>query len=827
MDFFASKPKENDSGCCPHCKASHEKSGHSFDTQKLSKKYIQVKNFNGKNPSEYKIDLKKEKIEDIWDGVELYESKREEKQKPETIDFSKIIREKQNDPHLLTKSSTPKIVETKQQEKKEKANIELKEDVQFIVCPRHRELAEPKVEKTKKGFSLALPNFKFEKPVIAVIVFLFIFALPFPAFTYYKNLKNTGEKALEESTKAFFALKSSTSAAMDADMKKAQRDLYSALNSFSYLEDITEKEYKLTFSFLEALPMFGNKIESQKQLLMAGQHLSLANSYMIKGLEEVEKRKSLNFTDKLTIVEKHFLAAKMQYDAALESFYHVDTGALPVEYQKSFEEFRVLYSAFVDDADDISQLLSTFKSAFGHEDFKRYLVVFQNNQELRATGGFMGSFAVLDVQKGKIINLEIPAGGSYDLQGQLEEDILLPGPMQLANERWEFQDANWFPDFAASAEKMAWFYRQSRGATVDGVITVNASVLERVLSVFGEIEIEGVDEKVNADNVLTFLRDEITTSEDRTKPKAVLGEVFDSVLEKSSAMDNKEMISLAGQMYSALNEKEIQVAFFDPELQETIDRFGWDGKIKQTSEGQDYLFIVNTNINGGKSDEKMHQTILHEANIYADGSIINKVTIRRRHQGEEGEAHYGVGNIDYIRVYVPEGAEMMEASGFSYPKEEWFKSPVAGAKEDDFLASKEEEILVHKKTGTRITNEFGKTVFANWVITEPGETSEVTFTYRLPFKIEKTALAMKNFEKWRDKVLGQYYKNVSQYSLVLQKQSGINSEFFSTLVYPENWEFVWSSDGSAKKQKRNNILYQKTLKEDALLGYVFKEKGEY
>ena len=96
---------------------------------------------------------------------------------------------------------------------------------------------------------------------------------------------------------------------------------------------------------------------------------------------------------------------------------------------------------------EIVSLSSALDSVFGDKQLKRYLIVFQNNNEIRPTGGFMGSFALVDIQKGKILNIDIPGGGTYDLKGQMKKEVEPPLPLQLSNNRWEFQDANWFPDF--------------------------------------------------------------------------------------------------------------------------------------------------------------------------------------------------------------------------------------------------------------------------------------------------------------------------------------------------------------------------------------------
>jgi len=83
----------------------------------------------------------------------------------------------------------------------------------------------------------------------------------------------------------------------------------------------------------------------------------------------------------------------------------------------------------------------------------------------------------------------VPGGGTYDVQGQLLARVLPPGPLQLIADRWEFQDSNWALDFVAAANKIRYFWSKSGGPTMDGIITVNASFVEKLLELTGPVEV--------------------------------------------------------------------------------------------------------------------------------------------------------------------------------------------------------------------------------------------------------------------------------------------------------------------------------------------------
>jgi hypothetical protein len=779
-------------------------SSHIEKENKKGPKRIHIKTFVDNSHSQHIVNLRIEDTkETLWDNVDVFEQKREKKSEIGEIDFSDMIRNRV------------------EEDKVEKESFEISTKISA------RGGLVDVEEKTQFKFSMPtinFPVFKWEKLAVVSIALFLIFIIPFPVFGYYKKLKQSGETAIVESTNAFLALQSSTVAALSSDIETAQVDLNTALQAFSKVETLITTEHKYLLQLLRVVPFLGSKIESRQHILSAGQHVTLANTYLVKGIKDAKEQEHMLFTDRVSIIEDHLQAAHVQYRAAFKSLNNVNVNDLPEEYRQPFLEFKLLFGTFVDDIGDIYELLDTFKMVFGHDDFKRYLVVFQNQHELRATGGFMGGYAVVDVQKGRILNIDIPSGGTYDVQGQLEKNILPPAPLQMANSRWEFQDANWFPDFEESAKKMAWFYNETRKSSVDGVIAVNASVLQHVLAIVGDISLEEYDMTINSENVLIAIQDHVETGyeEINEKPKAILGVLFEKIMERTEKLSTEDILTFVTKMHTAFKEKEMQAYFFDKNIQKEVSRFGWDGKIVDTFKGQDYLYVVNTNINGGKSDAKIVQHISHEAHIEEDGSIVNIVTIKRKHTGTKGEKFYGVGNIDYMRVYVPQGAELVEASGFVYPEEKWFSSPRKDASMDEDLKRIEKGEKIHKKTGTRITNEFGKTVFANWVITLPGETQEVKFVYRLPFFVNRDALPINNFEKWKDQLKGQYHKRSASYSMYVQKQSGINSDIRSVVFFPKNWDPVWFGNANVYVEE-DFILFKDELKTDIVLGTVFEE----
>ena len=227
--------------------------------------------------------------------------------------------------------------------------------------------------------------------------------------------------------------------------------------------------------------------------------------------------------------------------------------------------------------------------------------------------------------------------------------------------------------------------------------------------------------------------------------------------------------------------------------------------------------VVNANVGGGKSDARVVQTMEHEAAVQADGSVVGTIIVRRQHTGQPDEKYYGGDNINYLRAYVPEGSELLDAGGFVYPAEESFLVPEKWYKDDVDLTQHEQERGIHVGSGTRITDEFGKTAFGNWIVTKAGETSEVWFKYKLPFKVlgPQKAAAASTGTQGNDAAL-------SRYSLLWQKQSGNESEIRTQVIYPTGWRPVWQLN-DATELRANGATYKGRLTTDQVVGVVMKQ----
>ncbi|OGY46429.1 MAG: hypothetical protein A2744_03175 [Candidatus Buchananbacteria bacterium RIFCSPHIGHO2_01_FULL_44_11] len=614
-------------------------------------------------------------------------------------------------------------------------------------------------------------KFNFYKQIVIFPVVALLLILPFQAYTYYQKLQATKDRVLFLSNSAIDSLKAAQQATIRFDLAAASSEFSQAKQNFVLAHQQIDAVNGLALEVVKLLPSQGGSLSAGLSLLEAGEILAEIGQILSTAGNNFLDNPTNDYYQALVQLEAQFKIAIEKFTLAKEKIQGISLKDLPPEHQENFSKVKTALPELEKGLGDLYLINSALLKLLGHDQWQRYLIMFANNNELRGSGGFLGSFALADIDRGKIKKMEIPAGGTYDLQGQLIPRVISPEPLHLINPRWEFQDANWWPDYPTSAKKIQWFYENAGGPTTDGVILMTASLMSELLAVLGPIELSQFNTVVSQANFVEETQKIIRLERDKesTQPKQILADLGPQILERLFSVTGSDFLDLLDVLKRGLNEKQLLLYFTDPELEKIVLSFDWGGKIKET-EG-DYLSVVESNIAGGKTDEVIEDTIEHQAEIEADGSVVDTVKLTRTHQGPTDQNPFtGVQNNSYVRFYVPGGSTLVEAVGFAKPDEKYFDQPDESLKNDLDLISVETNKVYDQPSGTDIYWEEGKTVFGNWLSLKPGETKTVTVKYRLPFKIAPNSL------------LEQNKQDAFYYSLVVQKQSGARgSDLTSTL----------------------------------------------
>lgn len=359
----------------------------------------------------------------------------------------------------------------------------------------------------------------------------------------------------------------------------------------------------------------------------------------------------------------------------------------------------------------------------GYDQEKNYLFLFQNNMELRPTGGFIGSYGILTVRNGEVINIFTDDIYNLDKHAEGKMEELAPEPMARYNNQkfWYLRDANWSPDWPTSAEKIIWFFNQERNYAglppqeLDGIIAITPDFIANLLSITGPVEIKNLTFKSDnfANDLEQFVEfDYVHYGIEKTERKAIIGLLTEIIINRLHGLSSNELMNLWLAFKKNIDEKHILVYLLDEELQRYFYDQNWSGVVKQVE--HDYLMVVDSNLAALKTDPYIDRSISYNLVVNTEGDLIAKAEITYNHRGRfipQLVTRYRT----YTRIYVPAGSWFLK----SYVKHQGTIQTL--------------EILKDLVIG----NELGKRYGAAFLVIEPGDSKTLILEYRLPENIKK------------------------------------------------------------------------------------------
>jgi len=647
------------------------------------------------------------------------------------------------------------------------------------------------LEIQRPSLRIPFPAFGWQRAIASFIGLSFLFVLPLHAMNVVQDLRGTKTELEQTGEEAVSFLSAGAQAALAKNASEANIHFGRANERFQNAKNTIADLGEGTNLLLSILPMTQASFQTGEALVEVGKELSIAGERLSTGYETMEKELQPTPVSRLNILEAYLSSAIPHLQNAQKALEKIDLEVIPKTHRSILSSAQKNLPMLLTTIDEFQQFFTLARILLGADGTKRYLIAFQNNMEIRPTGGFIGSFAEIKIHDGVIEQLEVPGGGSYDLQGSLKENLVAPEPLRLLSARWEFQDGNWFPDFPTSARQLMQFYQDAGGPSVDGVLTVNATFVSELIGLLGPVEMEEYNRTITEENFIFEAQKIVEYEYDKQEntPKAFIGDIAPKLVERAIEKTSEDFLSIVDALNKGLTTKDLQLYLADETLQRQILDQGWGGEIKWTS--GDYLMIVDANLGGGKTDGVIEEQVDVAVDIGQNGKITNTVTIARTHYGIQGLLFTGVNNVDYLRLYTPKGSKLLKANGFSIPDESLFDEPEDGWTIDDDLAYSLLTKEIDSLSGTHITQEHGKTVFGNWVQTKPGTTSTITFVYELPFTVEslmEEKNALRSLKSWMG------IAHTQPYTLTIQKQSGILDRTTTVHVHlPETLTSLWSS----------------------------------
>lgn len=382
---------------------------------------------------------------------------------------------------------------------------------------------------------------------------------------------------------------------------------------------------------------------------------------------------------------------------------------------------------------DTKPLLDVLPEIMGQDGQRKYLVLFQNDKELRPTGGFITAYAVFRVEKGLIAS----EGSSdiYNLDNTLLKRVPAPDPIikYLPNvSNLNLRDSNLSPDYLSSIKTFEDLYAStSDPKDIDGIIALDTQFVLALMEVLGPIDAYGTSfttEKVEACDCPQIIWEleryaDQPVAYEKGSRKDIIGVLMQQMMDKAFNAPKSQWPNLLGKTIDSLRQKHLLLYFHDPQAQQAVERINFAGRLYEY-EG-DFLHINETNFAGAKSNLYVLEKVKQQVKRGKSGNLEKKITIEYKYprrmdncslERASGLCLAGIYR-DWIRVYVPKGSTLVKSSG--------------------------------TEVAITATEDLGKIVFEGFFTIRPEGTAKIEIEYTVPIKVDK------------------------QYKLLIQKQPGV------------------------------------------------------
>lgn len=308
----------------------------------------------------------------------------------------------------------------------------------------------------------------------------------------------------------------------------------------------------------------------------------------------------------------------------------------------------------------LSNKLKTLRMAFDQidilhrvtQDFQstqeRILILLQNQNEPRSTGGFTGSILVLDFDE---TTLRWRFEDIYALDRKVPEEAMIPAPDFFHNlsTTISMRDANISPDFAVSSKLYQDFF-EAAGEKVPGTIVgVNLNLVRELLKFSGPITFEKWNvtaNQYNFDVVLSFLVESKISGRFGVKDPVL--EFINKILEPSrwKLLDIESLMTWDWKSF--LDQKNILAYSDNTKLQKLFEIWKLDGSMDAFVETDNFLWVDFVSIGANKTEKFMWTKVWHDSFILPNGKVMNTVEIQRRHNLQPGELETLLGTENWF-----------------------------------------------------------------------------------------------------------------------------------------------------------------------------------
>ena len=385
-----------------------------------------------------------------------------------------------------------------------------------------------------------------------------------------------------------------------------------------------------------------------------------------------------------------------------QSLLHYDkiTSVWDTKLQQTFDNTIIKLHKTLGYIKTINLNFEEFLALMWHNEIREYLIVFQNNDEIRPTGWFMWSMWVVRVYKWKVIDINKSDVYAYEWeinkQYKQSNEAKLPAPTWLNQITWTWwlRDSNYQPMIKDTAADIKWFLDRI-DVNIDGIVFINKSTIEEILRVSEWVEFDQLWEKITDENfsriISTLVEAKVSKVWTLGTPKQILFDFAEGFYKQMK--QNNDYIPYAKVIFNHLNSRDIIIYSFHSEENSLLWKLGLNWELA-FHKSLDFAYPVYTSLSWNKSWRYIKTQYSKNVEEIWKCSYQTNLDIIRKHQYNNIEEKkiddllnkYNIqdknhiryiqwkwDNYQYVRVYLPKNAVIKPQLGLTVTKYDRFQ----------------------------------------------------------------------------------------------------------------------------------------------------------
>ncbi len=348
----------------------------------------------------------------------------------------------------------------------------------------------------------------------------------------------------------------------------------------------------------------------------------------------------------LDLASKSLVTVRTELDRAAAAAAGVDVGVLPAGQQATFLKARATIASALAGFDKFAALIPVMQEVLGGNGVRTYLVEQVNPSELRAGGGFIGTYSVLRADHGNLTLVR--SGDAYDLSLPRAElghpgYVQPTGPVKelLGGTSSSFIDSNTYPDFPSNARDGEYFAQPKLGYNADAVIAMDYYTVAKLLELTGPMPVPGYRLTVDSTNFVSLL----FQYEASPAHKAILAAIAGPLMQRISTLPPSRWPALLSALNDLASERHLQLYFNNQSVEQAMTGFGWSGIVNPTASSE-YMMEVESNLGATKANYLLTRQFTVEL-TRSGNTLHHKITV-----DFVNNMPYYLRPLDYYRAYI-------------------------------------------------------------------------------------------------------------------------------------------------------------------------------